>query len=136
MLKPLTGKIIAVDFDGTLCEHRYPDIGFEVPGAIDTLKWLQGKGARLILWTMRSGDRLQEAVNWCQERGIEFSGVNLNPDQHTWTDSPKAYAHVYIDDAALGCPVVRDSGGKTDMVEWGGVRLLLRAHFASELILR
>lgn len=118
-------SIIAVDFDGTLCEHRFPEIGPEVPEAFVYLKAFQDAGARLILHTMRS-DRpaslsndpgpenvpagrlfLTEAISWCADRGIIFWGHNCNPEQHTWTSSPKPYAHLYIDDAAFGCPLVQ-----------------------------
>ena len=120
--------IIAIDFDGTLCDHRFPDIGDEAPHAFDWLKKFQAAGAKLILWTMRSDGRegegkengpvLTQAVEWCRERGIEFWGINANPEQH-WSKSPKAYAHLYIDDAAYGCPLrdhVRD--GSRPIVHW------------------
>ena len=127
-------KIIAVDFDGTLCEHKYPAIGREVPGAFPVLHELQAQGYKLMLWTMRSnvpgkdGPVLTEAVEWCRARGIEFWAVNQNPDQQTWTTSNKQYAHIYIDDAALGCPL-RESFGSTTrpMVDWAKVRLELQA---------
>ena len=103
--------IIAVDFDGTLCDHRFPDIGGEVPEAFHWLRHFQSHGCRLILWTMRSDDRpdgsnpLAAAVAWCKARGVDFWAVNANPEQASWTRSPKAHAHIYIDDAALGCPL-------------------------------
>lgn len=116
--------IIGVDFDGTIVDHRFPEIGSEVPGAFRWLKSFQEAGAKLILWTMRSncqnsGDVLVNAVDYCRERGVEFFGVNCNPDQHTWTTSPKVYAHVYIDDAAYGCPLKENP--RTDgrpFVDW------------------
>jgi len=107
--------VIAIDFDGTLVEHRYPDIGPDVPGAFEWLAKLQNAGAKLILWTMRDGPTLTEAVEHCLERGITFWGINGNPDQQ-WSLSPKAYAHVYIDDAALGCPV--KLAGRRAVVDW------------------
>lgn len=130
--------IIAIDFDGTLCEHRFPEIGQEVPGAFRWLKEFESHGARLILWTMRSDlrnphdnntgptpganadrDYLTEAVNWCKERGVTFWGVNQNPDQHSWTQSPKQYAHIYIDDAAFGCPLREmPRAGSRPAVDW------------------
>lgn len=116
--------IIAIDFDGTLVDHRFPDIGDEVPGAFDWLKRFQEAGARLILWTMRSdgrehGDVLSSAVEFCRARGIEFWAVNGNPQQSSWTQSPKCYAHAYIDDAAIGCPLreLPRSGAKP-AVDW------------------
>lgn len=98
--------IIAVDFDGTIVEHAYPNLGEPVPKAIEVLRTLQKKGWRIILWTMRSGETLDQAVRYCLENGIQLFGVNENPDQKSWTSSPKAYAHFYIDDAAFGCPLV------------------------------
>lgn len=119
--------IIAVDFDGTICDHVFPDIGREVPGAFAWLKRFQEAGARLILWTMRSdgqrhGDTLTQAVNFCEANGITFWGINSNPEQSSWTSSPKQYAHVYIDDAAFGCPlVVNPRASGRDYVNWDEV---------------
>lgn len=125
--------IIAVDFDGTIVDHRFPDIGQESPGAIKWLKAFQDAGAKLILWTMRSDGSVDEtpladAVAFCRERGLEFWGVNANPEQASWTQSPKVYAHVYIDDAALGCPLRENprAGGRP-FVEWDIVGPLVMA---------
>ena len=70
--------IIAVDFDGTIVEHRYPAIGKEIPFAIQTLRQLQSDGHRLILWSVREGRLLQEAVDYCKERGVNFYAVNAD----------------------------------------------------------
>ena len=64
--------LIALDFDGTIVTHRDPEIGEEIPFAVDTLKMLRLDGHRLILWSVREGHLLDEAVNWCRERGVEF----------------------------------------------------------------
>jgi hypothetical protein len=120
--------IIAVDFDGTIVEHRYPEVGKPVPGAIRWMKEFRRAGAKLILWTMRSPDRvdgtdpLRDAVEYCRKQGVEFFGVNENPEQRDWTSSPKAYAHVYIDGAAFGCPL-RESprAGARPYVDWDAV---------------
>lgn len=116
--------LIAVDFDGTIADHRYPDIGAEVPGAFKWLRALAEAGAKLILWTMRcdsdrSGPTLTQAVEFCRKNGVEFYCVNCNPDQKTWTDSPKCYAQLYIDDAAFGCPLRENprAGGRP-FVDW------------------
>ncbi len=118
--------IIAVDFDGTIVDHRYPEIGAEVPGSVKALKLLTAKGHKLILWTMRSdgqrdGDVLSQAVEFCKSRGIELYGVNQNPSQ-SWSSSPKAYAHLYVDDAAIGCPLLESprAGGRP-YVDWESV---------------
>ena len=116
---------IAVDFDGTIVDHQFPDIGKEAPCAFRWMRRFQELGAKLILWTMRSdqqgcGNVLSDAIDYCREAGIEFDFVNENP-QH-WTSSPKAYAHVYIDDAAFGCPLRENPrmGGRP-FVDWGVV---------------
>lgn len=142
--------IIAVDFDGTIVKHSFPEIGDEMPYAIDVLKALQEDGHKLILWTCRSdienptstspdviqkgGNYLTEAVEWCRERGIEFWGVNENPDQKTWSTSPKVYADIYIDDRNLGTThnihffwqqVLNNLFEKMDRDEWISLRPIL-----------
>lgn len=110
--------IIAVDFDGTCVDHRYPEIGADIPGAVQALKQLRDAGARLILWTMRSGETLAHAERWFRDRGIELWAVNRNPEQG-WSDSPKAFADVYVDDAAFGCPLrPLPRAGARDGVDW------------------
>jgi len=96
---------IAIDFDGTCVTHDYPRIGKDIH-AVNVLKKLVNNGHKLILNTMRSGKELDEAVNWFKENNIELFGVNENPTQKSWTASPKVYAHMYIDDAAFGCPLL------------------------------
>lgn len=95
--------IIAVDFDGTIVEHKYPEIGKEIPYAIDTLKLFQKKGHKLILWTYRAGKELEEAVKFCEDRGLYFHAVNNNYDGEELdeTISRKIYADIYIDDRNL-----------------------------------
>lgn len=100
-------RIIAVDFDGTLVKHKFPDIGAPVDGAFAVLRELQAVGVHLILSTMRSGETLDNAIKFCEAQGIRFWGHNENPEQHTWSASPKVYAQLYIGDDALGCPLVR-----------------------------
>lgn len=89
---------IAVDFDGTLCLHRYPQIGEELSKGIEFLKNLREKGAHIYLDTMRSGEELKEAVDWCKERGLEFDSVGPHYSQTRWTKSPKTHADYEIDD--------------------------------------
>jgi hypothetical protein len=95
---------IAIDFDGTCVTHEYPRVGKDI-GAIPVLKMFVEAGHKLILNTMRSGDELADAVQWFEDNNIPLYGVNENPTQKQWTASPKVYAHIYIDDAALGCPL-------------------------------
>ena len=92
--------IIAVDFDGTIVEHKYPGIGKVRPFAFETLKALQKKGHQLILWTFRSGKRLEEAVEFCKKNGVEFYAINKNYPEEPWNenDSRKINADYYIDD--------------------------------------
>lgn len=117
---------IAIDFDGTCVTHDYPRIGKDI-NAIDVLKKLVVNGHKLILNTMRSGKELDEAVNWFKENGIELYGVNENPSQKSWTNSPKVYAHMYIDDAALGCPLKLDlSLSDRPFLDWEVVSYLLK----------
>ncbi|WP_071145012.1 BT0820 family HAD-type phosphatase [Bacteroides ihuae] len=97
--------IIAVDFDGTLVEHCYPEIGKEIPFAIDTLKMLQRDRHKLIMWTVREGRLLDEAVEWCRERGIEFYAVNKDYPEESLEDngfSRKLKVDLFIDDRNLG----------------------------------
>lgn len=114
--------IIAVDFDGTCVEHDYPDVGLDVEGAVDTLKALVAKGHRLILFTMRSGKKLEAAERWFKERKIGLWASNRNPEQEEWTESTKVYAHLYIDDSALGCPIMFIDGVRRPVVNWTKVR--------------
>lgn len=123
----MSSKIIAVDFDGTCVTHKYPEVGADI-GAAEVLRALVNEGHKIILWTMRdhrlhgdvdgsqvdqistTHDCLQEAVNWFKQNDIPLWGINENPEQ-SWSDSNKAYADLYIDDAALGCPL---AGGHVD----------------------
>jgi len=99
--------VIAVDFDGTIVEHRYPDIGKTIPNAFKVLKKLKADGHILILWTYRCGEELDSAVKFCKKNGIEFHAVNnnSNDEQFDMTYSRKIYADIYIDDRnILGLP--------------------------------
>ena len=95
---------IAVDFDGTIVEHKYPAIGKELLFAIETLKELQKQKHQLVLWTFRTGKELDEAVEFCRERGLEFYAVNKNFPEEEFDPSisRKIDAEVYIDDRNLG----------------------------------
>lgn len=98
--------VIAVDFDGTIVEHRYPEIGKEVPFAIQTLKMLIKEQHRLILWTVREGELLDEAVEWCRQRGVEFWAINKDyPEEEKENNnnySRKLKADLFIDDRNVG----------------------------------
>ena len=95
---------LAVDFDGTIVEHRYPKIGPEKPFAIQTLQQLQREGHRVILFTSREGELLEEAVKFCHERGLDFYAVNSNQPANALFSrhTAKVIADIYIDDRNLG----------------------------------
>lgn len=132
-------SIIAIDFDGTCVSHEFPKMGKDI-GAVPVLKKLVQNGHQLILFTMRSdvvnpksesnelhlesGDYLTQAVNWFKENDIPLWGIQTNPTQHTWTTSPKAYAHRYIDDAAIGTPLKVENGMRP-YVDWEEMEKLL-----------
>lgn len=126
--------IIAVDFDGTLVAHEYPEIGEDAGGAYWIQRCQVEAGAKVILWTMRSGEHLQRARDWCARHGIDVWGVNENPSQSTWSNSRKAYAHVYVDDAAFGCPKKKLDSAARPVADWDriGPALLEMARAAKE----
>lgn len=95
---------IAVDFDGTIVENAYPRIGKARIFAFETMKKLIEEGHRLILWTYRHGDRLEEAVEFCRENGVEFYAVNKSfpEEQFDETQSRKILADIFIDDRNIG----------------------------------
>lgn len=97
-------KVIAVDFDGTIVEHKFPEIGKEMLFAFATLKALQQKGHKLILWTIRTGPLLNEAVEYCRKNGVEFYAVNKNYPEEVLDEniSRKLNADIFIDDRNVG----------------------------------
>ena len=98
--------IIAVDFDGTIVEHEYPAIGREIPFATETLKMLMKQNHKLIMWSVREGKLLDDAVKWCKDRGVEFYAVNKDYPEETLDNnnhfSRKLKADLFIDDRNLG----------------------------------
>lgn len=107
-------QVIAVDFDGTLCKQAWPEIGEENEALIRHLKEKKAAGARLILWTNREGDLLEEAVEWCRERGLKFDTVNANlPEliELYKNDCRKINADIYIDDKAVNPIPYRQAAG-------------------------
>lgn len=97
-------KVLAIDFDGTIVEHSYPGIGKEMLFAFATLKALQSKGHKLILWTYRHGSLLEEAVEYCRKNGVEFYAVNRNfPEEEVSENvARKLNADIFIDDRNIG----------------------------------
>lgn len=113
--------VIAIDFDGTCVTHDYPYMGSDI-GAVPVLKELADAGYRLVLHTMRSGKLEKEAVQWFKKNDISLFGINSNPEQKSWTASPKVYADLYIDDAALGVPLTTSQTSVRPYVDWVKVR--------------
>lgn len=98
-------RVIAVDFDGVLCEDKWPEIGPEKKDIVELAKYRKQTGAALIIWTCRCGERLDEAVAWCRDRGLEFDAVNENlPERIAFygSESRKISADEYWDDKARG----------------------------------
>lgn len=137
-MKPL---YIVIDFDGTVVTHDFPNIGNDI-GAVPVLKRLVEAGHKLILFTMRSniknptskdpeihckgGNYLDHAMWWFSAKEIPLFGIQTNPDQFSWTTSPKAYGQIIIDDAALGCPLKYDPEiSDRPFVDWQAVEWLL-----------
>jgi hypothetical protein len=135
--------IICIDFDGTCVTHEFPKIGKDI-GAVPVLKKIVENLNKLILFTMRSnrsvlnetgdptimdvtGMFLNDAINWFEENNIPLHGINENPTQNNWTTSPKAYGQLYIDDAALGCPLIYDRKiSDRPFVDWVKVEEIIK----------
>lgn len=121
--------VIAVDFDGTIVEHKYPAIGEEIPFATDTLKMLIKDRHKLILWSVREGKLLEEAVEWCRKRGVEFYAVNRDYPEETMQNnnhfSRKLKADYFIDD--------RNIGGLPD---WGQIYQMVHDNLSWQDVLR
>lgn len=120
---------IAVDFDGTIVKHRYPEIGEEIPFATETLKMLIKEHHQLILWTVREGKLLQDAIDWCHERGVDFWAVNRDyPEEKMENNnhwSRKLKADYFIDD--------RNVGGLPD---WGQIYRIIHEHKTYQELIR
>jgi hypothetical protein len=120
--------VICIDFDGTCVAHEFPKIGEEI-GSVPVLKELVENGHQLVLFTMRSdrpnGKFLQDAVDWFSKNEIPLYGIQTNPSQKNWTSSPKAYGELYIDDAALGAPLIYPGEGKNPYIDWDKVKEFL-----------
>lgn len=139
---------IAIDFDGTCVSHEFPKVGSDI-GAAPVLKALVANGHQLILFTMRGDNKeglkyvddtpipeevmlgdenyLTMAVHWFKDNGIPLYGIQKDPGQDNWTSSPKCYAQLYIDDAALGIPLKHDiSLSARPYVDWEAVQKLLK----------
>ncbi|WP_299284826.1 hypothetical protein [uncultured Mucilaginibacter sp.] len=128
------GVTIGLDFDGTVVTHEFPKIGKDIPHCIKTLKKITDEGGKIILITMRSGRKLQEAVAYLSYHEIPLYGVNHNPRQEHYSKSPKIYANIYIDDAALGCPLTFSELSGKAYVDWLQVQKYLFPKQGKELL--
>lgn len=137
--------IIGIGFDGTCVTDEFPKIGQEI-GSVDILKKLTDTGHQLILFTIRSnidnpesennkihlksGTYLTDAVKWFKKHKIPLYGIQTNPTQKTWTTSPKAYCELYIDNAALGCPLKYNKYiSSKAFVDWEKIEKLLKEEY-------
>lgn len=109
--------IIAIDFDGTIVTHEYPNIGTLAPMAKEVINELVAAGHKLFLWSMRSGEKLDEALAFLEDEGINIKVGNHSPAQ--FSESPKQYAQLYIDDAAIGTPMIKFNGSW--VVNWSAL---------------
>ncbi|MCD8296303.1 MAG: hypothetical protein LUC88_01890 [Prevotella sp.] len=121
---------IALDFDGTIVEHKYPEIGEEIPFATETIKKLIADHHKVILWTVREGKLLDEAVEWCRQRGIEFYAVNKDYPEENGSASNKYFsrkikADMFIDDCNVG-----------GLPDWGTIYRIISEHKTYYDILR
>lgn len=105
-----TGDVYAVEFDGTLVEDKYPEIGEEISGAVNALSTLQASGCKLILWTRRTGDELEAAKSWCSDRGLTFDAVNAELDG---TECQKVHADYYVDSRSVVELITINKAGST-----------------------
>jgi hypothetical protein len=102
----------------------YPLVGEDI-GAVPILKKIIRNNNRLILFTMRSGKELDDAVEWFNTNNITLYGINTNPTQLSWTTSPKAYCNLYIDDSGINCPLIYDKKSHSKYVDWSTIEQLL-----------
>ena len=120
---------IAIDFDGTIVENEYPKIGDERMFATDTLKMLIKDRHQLILWTCREGQLLDEAINWCKERGVEFWAINKDFPEEDITKnqqfSRKIKADLFIDDRMVG-----------RLPDWGTIYQMIKHNKTQEQIIK
>jgi hypothetical protein len=118
--------IINIDFDGSVVTHEYPNVGKDI-GAQPVLKKLIDNGHQLILFTMRgTNSRLKDAIDWFEKNQIPLYGINKNPSQTSWTNSPKSHADIIIDDTAIGTPLIMNwSISSNPYIDWNEMEKLL-----------
>jgi hypothetical protein len=121
--------VLGLDIDSTVVTHAYPAMGADI-GAVPWLKMALEKypALRIMVCTMRSGEPLELARVWLEERGIPVWALNAHPEQAEWTESPKPYAHYYVDDRAVGVPLRPDR-----CIDWGKYGPMLMADLERDL---
>lgn len=110
---------VVIDFDSTVVTNKFPEVGVEIPHCVEVLKKWQKHGVGIVLSTMRSEGHLRDAVDWFAERGIELYGVQKDPTQDQWSDSPKTNGLFCVDDRNLGCPKTVYAGDT--VVDWEAI---------------
>jgi len=120
--------VLAIDFDGTIVDHQtylgdgeWTNEVVPVPLALETLRDFVDAGYKLVLWTCRANEKLDQAIEYLAQSGIEFIGINDNPTDWMITPSPKVFCNIYIDDAALGCPLTAGTKERP-VVDWAAIR--------------
>lgn len=108
---------IGIDFDGTIATDNFPDVGEPVPHAFDVMKQWESDGHQLVLWTVRSGPALEKAIQFIWDNDVKLYAVNRVPGQLKYSSSPKAHCHIFVDDKAVGCPLVYPKRG-APYVDW------------------
>jgi uncharacterized HAD superfamily protein len=104
--------VIAIDFDGTICESHWPEIGHEIPGAVQTIKRLHKHGHKIIIWTCRTGDALDKVIHWLIQHRVPYDAINANLPERIKAykgDTRKVSADLYVDDKGLGVRKVKKS---------------------------
>ncbi len=122
--------VIAVDFDGTIVEHKYPEIGEERPFAVETLKKLAEQRHKLILWTVREGKLLEDALDWCKERGLEFYAINSDCSDRFNEAKDKNYS------CKLNADVFIDDKNISGIPDWGTIYRIITTGKSYQQILR
>lgn len=120
MLELKNDAIIGLDFDGSCVRHGdFPEIGPDIGAAQWIQLWVVA-GARIICWTVRSGEHLKPAIKWFKDNNIKLWGINENPKQASWSKSPKAHCHLFVDDLAFGAPLIYPQNGRP-YLDWSEV---------------
>lgn len=118
-------KYLGLDVDGSFFLDAYPSLGEPAPDAVRVCKRCNEEDVLICVFTMRDNEKLDEAVEAIEGEGVELYGINENPDQHTWTTSPKVHYDLLVDDKAAGCPLVHPEDGGKPYVDWNAIEDIL-----------